>query len=224
MQYHTIFSGLIAFSICNTTLFAAEIPLNLDSPNWRTLEYKSIPSNTVLQADNALQIDIKDSASPLIYVFDQPQTFRTIQVKGEIIGNLPKIPTGYQQGEKGADDFAFRIGVVVGGSKTLNFAQKLLAAEWVTTLYNLAPAGEGIDHIQFLNLANPGAVEWEQRVHPLSKGLFIETIVKEIQNNQKFELDYKLAEPVRVLALWISSDGDDTASSYTVKLNNINYQ
>lgn len=223
MLKHFVLSSLLVSAIYSTNLYAAEVPLDLDRPNWQTLEYKGIPANTVRQTDDVVKIGVNASASPLIYVFDQPQSLKQIQVKGEIIGNLPGIPNELKQGEQGADDFAFRIGLVIAGTKRLNFAQKLIAADWVTTLYDLAPEGEGIDHVQFLNLANPGTTTWNQRVHPLSKGLFVETIVNKIHPNENFELNYTLPEATRVLALWISSDGDDTASSYTVKLNNINY-
>ena len=215
--------SLLTLCFNTTKLLAAEVPLDLDRPNWQTLTYKGIPVNTVQQAGDSIGIDVNASASPLIYVFDQPQTFRTIRVSGEFIGDLPDIPTGIWQGSPGADDFAFRIGLVISGSKTLNFAQKLIAADWVTTLYDLAPEGEGIDHIRFLNLANPGTIDWEKRDHPSSKGLFKETIVNTIQPNQTFELNHSLEQPLRVLALWISSDGDDTASSYRINLNNISY-
>jgi len=223
MKNSLFLCSLLAISFNTTGLLAEEVPLDLDRPNWQTLTYKGIPANTVQQAADSIHIDVNASASPLIYVFDQPQTFRTIRVSGEFIGDLPGIPTGIPQGKPGADDFAFRIGLVIAGSKTLNFAQKLIAADWVATLYDLAPEGEGIDYVRFLNLANPGAIDWEQRDHPSSKGLFRETIVSTIQSNRSFELDYALDQPTRVLALWISSDGDDTASSYRIKLNNISY-
>lgn len=225
MLKHCFSSSLLLLTIiCNPGLYAAEVPLDLDHPNWQTLEYKGIPPNTVRQIGDAVQIDVNASASPLIYVFNQPQELREMHVSGSIIGDLPDIRAGILQGDKNADDFAFRIGLVIAGSKTLNFAQKLVAADWVTTLYELAPEGEGIDHIQFLNLANPDTNAWRQRVHPSSKGLFVETIVDQIHADQDFMLDYALPEPTRVLALWISSDGDDTASSYTIKLNKISYQ
>lgn len=224
MMKYTSLPCLLLLTLFGASLQAAEVPLDLDRPNWQTLEYKGIPANTVLQASDGIQIQINASASPLIYVFDQPEALSSIQVRGGITGGLPAIPDESQQGDEGADDFAFRIGLVIAGDKTLSFAQKLIAADWVTTLYDLAPSGDGIEHVRFLNLANPGKTNIVQRAHPLSKGLFFETIVGEIQANQNFELDYSLDETTPVLALWISSDGDDTASSYTIKLNNISYQ
>lgn len=200
---------------------ALDVPLQLDNHSWQSLTYKNIKANTVSQTDNGFHIAVSASASPLIYVFEKPLTIQDIKVLGKM-GQLPVIPKGVHQGDKGADDFPFRLGLVMAGEKTLNFAEKLIAPKWVQTLYELAPKGTGVDHILFLNLANLGiSPSWKQRNHPRSKGLFKETIVKQIAPDQQFDLSYSLPQPASVLALWISSDGDDTASSYELTLDSI---
>jgi len=214
----------LALSLLTLNLQAAEVSLDLDQPNWQTLQYKNIPANTVSQQSTGIKIDVNASASPLIYVFDQPQDMKSIRVNGKIVGALPGLPAQVPQGEPGADDFAFRIGLVIAGNKRLNFAQRLIAADWVTTLYDLAGEKGGINYVQFLNLANPGNNNWTQRSHPDSKGLFIENIAGIAQPNQKFSLSYTLPESQSILALWISSDGDDTGARYTVELDTIRYE
>lgn len=211
-----IFSLLSSFSLCAS---AIEIPLQLDS-HWHALNYRSIAANSFSQTDKGLRIDVQASASPLIFTFDQPIDLQNIRVTGKM-GGLPDIPGGLQQGGEGADDFPFRLGLVLEGDKTLNYAQKLIAPKWVKTLYSLAPAGTGVDHVLFLNLANPGTLNWKAREHPGSKGLFKETIVKHIEANMPFEMHYTLPQSKPVLALWISTDGDDTGSSYSIDLHSI---
>ncbi len=212
---------ILAFILTPSTAFGLDIPLQLADQNWQSLHYKNIRANTVNQIEEGFEIEINSSASPLIYVLDEPQTVQEITVLG-MMGQLPVIPKGMQQGDQGADDFPFRLGLVLAGDKTLNFAEKLIAPQWVKTLYDLAPAGTGVDHVHFLNLANQGnTLSWKQRNHPHSKGLFKETIVKKIAPDEQFDLRYSLPQPVKVLALWISSDGDDTASQYSLTLNSI---
>jgi len=126
------------------------------------------------------------------------------------MGRLPVIPQGLKQGEKGADDFPFRLGLVLEGDKTLNFPQKLIVAQWVKILFDLAPVDTGIDRIMFLNLANPGTglSEKTQHEHSGGKGLFTETIIKQVAADGNFDFSYTLPMPEKVLALWISSDGE----------------
>ncbi len=203
--------------------WAMEVPLQLQHPGWQQLNYKRIPANRVNQLEGAIEIHIQQSASPLIYLFEQPVDLSKIRVSGQM-GALPVIPLGLVQGEPGADDFALRLGLVLEGEKRLNFAQRLIAAPWVRSLFELAPADTGIDQILFLNLANPGKLEWRQREHPAGQGLYTEYILKQVEAYQPFELEHELAMPERVLALWISADGDDTGSAYTLSIESIHYE
>jgi hypothetical protein len=139
------------------------------------------------------------------------------------MGQLPIIPKGVQQGDKGADDFPFRLGLVLEGEKKLNFGQKLIAAEWVKILFALAPPGTGIDHVKFLNLANPGYIGWQQRGQAGGKGLFTETIVDQVKPEENFDLNYTLPMPESVIAIWISADGDDTESNFSLTVNSISF-
>jgi hypothetical protein len=206
------------------TAVAISVPMQLDKQHWQALEYNNIRANRVSQVEQGLQIQVDGSASPLIYVFDQPQTIREISVMGAM-GRLPVIPQGLKQGEKGADDFPFRLGLVLEGDKKLNFPQKLIAAQWVKILFDLAPDDAGIDRIMFLNLANPGTGQSEKTQHEHSGGkdLFTETIIKQVAADENFDFSYTLPMPEKVLALWISSDGDDTGSNYVLTVNSISY-
>ena len=204
--------------------FAISVPMQLDKDHWQNLKYNNIPANQVTELAQGLQIQINASASPLIYVFEEAATINQVSVSG-MIGSLPVIPQGLKQGEKGADDFPFRLGLVLEGDKTLNFVQKLIATSWVKILFGLAPEEAGIDHIMFLNLVNPGFqyVPGTLREHPHSKGLYTETFVGQIAADQNFNFSYQLPMPKKVIALWISADGDDTGSSYTLTVNSISY-
>ncbi|MCP4009307.1 MAG: hypothetical protein GY726_07315 [Proteobacteria bacterium] len=203
---------------------AISVPMQLDKQHWHALEYHNIRANRVNQVEQGLRIQVDRSASPLIYVFDQPQTIHEISVTGAM-GRLPVIPQGLKQGEKGADDFPFRLGLVLEGDKTLNFAQKLIATQWVKILFDLAPDDTGIDRIMFLNLANPGIAQRDKVQHEQFGGqsLYTETIVEQVAAGENFDFRYTLPMPEKVLALWISSDGDDTGSSYVLTVNSISY-
>lgn len=214
------FLSIICAILISSPSFALDIPLQLNDENWQSLHYKNIDPNVITQKEQGFEIQVNNSASPLIYVFVQPLLIQNIKVSGSM-GDLPTIPADLTQGDKNADDFPFRIGLVLAGDKTLNFAQKLIAPNWVKTLYALAPKGYGIDHIAFLNLANPEEISWQSRDHPASKGLFNETIVAHIQPHEDFELKHDLPQSSEVIALWISADGDDTHSSFSLNLKSI---
>ena len=221
MKIIILLVSVLTISMVNFS-FAADVPLRLTDKRWQNLKYTSIEPNTLIQLDDGIKISVRESNSPLIYVFDKPQKITSVNVTG-YISDLPVFPDGKEQGEKGLDDFALRFGLVLQGRKRLNFAQKLFAAKWVKTLFNLAPPDTGIDHVLFLDLANPEATSWQQRDIKGGKGLMKEQIVNQINANEPFTLDHTFDHSLDVLAFWISSDGDDSKSIFEVTINSISY-
>ncbi len=202
---------------------ATEIPLSLETGAWQALTYTSVQSNVVKNTGDSMNIHIMGSASPLIYVFDQPQIIQSILASGSLSG-VPTLPKHAEQGDEGADDFALRIGLVLAGDKQLGPAQQLFAPKWIKTVYGLAPENTGIDHILFLNVAQSLQTGWQQRTHPNSEGLFVEHKVAEAMGAGTFLIDHTFDQTKQVIALWISADGDDTQSSFDVTIDSISYQ
>lgn len=199
---------------------AIAIPLNT-SNQWQVLKYNNLPSHKVVFTDSGLLVDVKSSASPLVYPLKSTTPVNKIRVSGTI---EKKIIFKNLQGSKNNDDFALRIGLVVKGKQTLSFAKKLVAPSWVKSLFALAPKGTGVDHIYFLNAAQDENAHGKIRNHPLSK------LIKE--NNKwllkfdkngiaKFDFSTELPSPKKTLAIWISIDGDDTKSNFKTKITNL---
>lgn len=188
-----------------------------DRPQWQTLSYKNIPANQVRFADNALIIQVDGSASPLIYPFSQPLRADSIAMRLSVDGYLNL--DGQKQGESGADDFVFRLGVVYRGDKRLSTWQHVFAPEWVKTLFRLAPEDTGIDYIGFFNVYSDDRLAARQRSHP-SSNLIIEQFVSK-RSDDPMLLQFYPNKEQDILALWISSDGDDTDSSYLINLSDL---
>ena len=197
---------------------ATEIPVS-DLQRWTSLSFSSIPANTVSVQDGNLHIAVKQSASPLVYKLDEPLAVRSVAVKARWSGAL-NIPPGAVQGEAGADDFILKLGIVEAGDRTLNWLQRRIAANWIQELFKLAPKGTGVERINFLSTTQQQNLLGSRRVHPLSDLLY-ESRITYLESPGEFEMVYQFAEPVVVLGLWISSDGDDTGSSFELSIERI---
>ncbi len=191
------------------------IPLN-DPRGWELLAYKNIQANTVTWSKRGMEITVKNSASPVIYPLSSPKRVRKVAFKGTLRGGLV-FPPGLTQGERGADDFVLRIGLVLSGTARLGWFERKIAPDWVLKLQSLAPKDAGIEKVLFLNLSSQ-KLPWTQRVHPLSK-YFEERIVGEA--SAEFSIEETLVRPVDVVALWISVDGDDTKEGFSVTLSEL---
>jgi hypothetical protein len=165
-----------------------------------------------------LQIMVDKSAMPLIYPLPSQVRVAAVRVRGRIEGKLD-VPA-QRQGEKGFDDYAFRIGLVEPGERTLGFVQRPFAAAWVRKLFDLAPKGGGISHIRFYNVGADASQLGRRRQHPASE-LLLEEVVAVPRPDGRFDFEHRLDPPLATLALWLSTDGDDTGSRYTVWVEQI---
>jgi len=196
------------------------LPLN-EQTNWQVLQYSGLPPHRVRFSKAGLEMMIEGSAMPLIYPLSGRLRVSSIRVKGRVEGTL-QVPPG-RQGEKTFDDYVFRIGLVEPGERTLNFVQRQLAAAWVRKLFELAPKGSGISKIHFFNVGAERSQIGRQRQHPLSD-LIVEKVVAVPRPDGRFDFAHRLERPLETIAIWLSSDGDDTGSKFTVLVEQIELQ
>lgn len=203
----------------NTLVLAGAIALPVQQEgNWQLLEYNRLDANQVIFTDQGMAVTVDQSASPIIYPLDNPQTVTRVTVTGNL-SNLLNVPAD-RQGQQGSDDFPLKIGLVVAGDKTLNGLQKFFSAKWIQKLFDLAPEGTGVDGIYFLIAVQYEGLLGQQRQHPLSN-LIYENNVWLLDKAGDFTLTYSLENPQKVIAVWLSIDGDDTQSSYTTTIKSL---
>lgn len=211
----TLFSLFITFAAPS---LAFDIPVaSLD--DWQVLEFRKIPANTVAVNSGALDIAVDKSASPLVYKLAAPLTVTAVTVDANWAGAI-NIPENAVQGEDGADDFVLKLGIVEAGDRRLNWLQRRIAADWLQQLFKLAPAGAGVRRINFLSTTQQPELLGSTRVHPLNDLLF-ETRVTYLPSPGEFTMSYRFPGPVDVLGVWISADGDDTASTFDLEIRRI---
>lgn len=200
-------------------LLAGAIALPLQMPaDWQLLEYSDLPANAVEFGAAGMAVRVEASASPIVYPLPRPTRIERIEVSGHL-DRLLALEPGVQ-GSRAGDDFALKLGLVVAGDKTLNPVQRLFSADWIRQLYALAPDGAGIDRIEFFNAVQDPALLGLWRRHPLSE-LIVENNVWLIDAPGEFRLSQRLDEPLEIVAIWLSIDGDDSGSRYTTLIRDL---
>lgn len=195
-------------------LLAAALIVPTDSlDGWTQLKFNKIPANQVSTETGQIKIVVKSSASPLVYRLPKIETIESFNFEMSAEGQLPKDATG-----NFGEDFVFRLGLVATGEKTLSRLQRLIAADWVKKLFDLSPAGVGLDKIYFYNVAQSNTSVGLSRPHPKTE-LMSEFIFAGLNAENKYE--HRLEKPVKVAAIWLSTDGDDTSSSYSLTLKSL---
>jgi hypothetical protein len=179
---------------------------------WQPLQYRGIAPHRIRFTPAGLEVGVEGSAMPLVYPLPVPARVTSVKVRGRVVEGSLRMAPG-RQGEKEADDYVFRLGIVEPGTRTLNFLQRQVAPAWIRKLFDLAPQGGGISRIHFYNVGAEPAHLGRERQHPLSD-LIVEKVVTLPRADGRFDFTHVLERPLEAVALWLSADGDDTQSHY----------
>ncbi|BCS32438.1 hypothetical protein TBR22_A16520 [Luteitalea sp. TBR-22] len=182
---------------------------------WEVLRYRGIPPHVVDFGAEGLRVEVNASAAPLVYPLDSPRWVRGLRAEGRVVGALRT--DARRQGERGADDYALRVGLVEVGTRRPGWLERKVAPAWVQRLFALAPPDLGIAGIRFFNVAVSPSQIGQSRQHPAS-ALISERVVAAPNANGGFTITVDLDAPLETAAVWISVDGDDTRSRYTLAL------
>ena len=209
---------VVFITLLSTTALAIDVPVS-DLERWTTLPFNRIPANSVSVSDGAMHIAVDRSASPLVHKLDRPVRITGVSVVARWEGDL-RIPEGATQGDEDTDDFVLKLGIGEAGDRTLNWIQRRIAADWIKQLFRLAPEGTGVDRINFLSTTKTKSQLGSSRTHPLND-LLHETRITYLDGPGDFEMTHRFEAPVETLGLWISSDGDNTGSTFDLYIERI---
>jgi hypothetical protein len=188
---------------------------------WQFLKYRQIPSNTFHCTSAGLVIGVTNSAAPAVFPLTNELHVVGFSVSGKISGSLNVTPD--KQGEKEFDDFTLRLGLVEPGTRTLSWWEKLTAADWVKKLFSLAPPGMGISKIHSYNVGTVAAQIGRSWAYD-SDVPMEQTVVAVPDADGHFTFTNRFNQPFKVIAVWISSDGDDTHSLFVVTLKRVEFK
>lgn len=209
---------VISLLLISTSLTYANETVSFTPNKWEVLQYSGIKANQVNFNNNAMTIKVNQSAGPLVYQLNKPQVVKEIIIDADILGKLKLNKT--KQGDKSNDDFTLRVGLVYQGKRKLGFMQKQMAPGWIKKLFSLAPKNLGVSHVEFFTVFQDQRLANTKRTHPLSD-LLVENFVVQQPANGKLKTRFTVPSNKTALAVWISSDGDDTKSAFSVRLNQL---
>ena len=142
------------------------IPLH-DDEGWQLLRYRDIPPHAVDFTPLGLRIQVENSAAPFVYPLSAPMAVSRLTVRGRVDGALRL--AWQRQGSEGFDDYVFKAGLVLTGSRRLGRFRRMFAPAWVRTLYGLALPDQGISIVRFFNVGIDPDQVGQRRVHPLTR-------------------------------------------------------
>ncbi len=190
------------------------VPVN-DAAIWKEVSFSKIKPNKVSFSKEGLLVEVNESASPLVYRLPKKEKITDLSFKLILKeGSLPP-----QQGF--GEDFYMRLGLIAEGQNKLTGVKKFFAADWIKTLFSLVSDDSGLDKIYFFNVGNVAQQMNSSRMHPKSD-LMSESVVQTISAiSSDITIEKKLTLPLIVHGLWLSIDGDDTKSKFSILIKEI---
>lgn len=185
-----------------TLLLGAMLQLPLrDQGVWRHVSFANTKTNDVAFTEKGLELDVKDSASPLFYALPEPVVVSSVSARGTVDGVPPA----------DSDDSVFRLGLAVSGGETVSWLKRVFLPKWVKELLELAPERK-FSHVEFFFVGD--------RARDRSKYMK-ETPVAALATPGAFEFSKELASPLSVFGVWLQADGDDSHSAFHLVLGEV---
>ncbi len=186
---------------------------------WEIIKYRKIKANSTRLQNDHVEIDVNQSAGSIIHTLKTPLYLEEVQMNFDHSGllNLTKVT----QGEDGGDDFLLRVGLIYEGEETLGFFTRKLAADWLINIFDKAPKGSGISQIVFHNVVSDKSLLGKEGKSSASKYMYNKNSFLAKRN---LNLKIKPARKKKIIAIWLCTDGDETKSSFKIKLSNFRYK
>lgn len=164
--------------------------------------------------DNGLLINVDNSASFLMQAYAAVKAVQQVSFEWKSEG-LPAIKNATQESQRQGDDAVFKLGLLI---ETPDAISDVLFISWMRRVDSLLkfPSEK-----MFFLVADAKHAAGQHWPGPYNSRVTM-IAMHNIDGEQGWhKASYQFPEPVKVVAIWLMADGDDTASSFTVHIKNI---
>ena len=183
------------------------IPVD-NKDNFLDLKYKKLKPNTV-EITEQVKVSVKETASPLFYKIDPPQTFKEVEIEGSV-----RIIKKLTSEEK---DSYFQLGVVYEGDYRPGSFVRSFLPEWLLKILDINDK-YGVGFIDFNHFSNNNTqMDKEDSVRDIKMKF---KTVGTIDENGVFSSTFKLRNK-KILGLWLRADGDDHQGEFQTTIKKL---
>jgi hypothetical protein len=205
--------------LCKNTLstVAQAEAIVLQADNFEHLQFNKIKASTYTFHDQLLQIDVEKSASFLMLPFDAVKKINRVSFEWRSEGR-PQIDSPQHEEQRKGDDAVFKLGLL---QKSEDSILNPFLPPWMKRVEALLkyPSENMINLVAAAKHA-PG----EQWPNPYNKRVTTIAVGSVSSGQGWMQASYQFAQPVDVVGLWLMADGDNTGSSFSTYIKNINIE
>lgn len=164
--------------------------------------------------DNGLLIKVDNSASFLMQAFTVVKPVKRVSFEWKSDA-LPAIQDAAHESRRQGDDAVFKLGLLVENPDAVS---DVFLLSWMRRVDALLQFPS--DEMFFLvaGAKHAGGRRW---TGPYNRRVTMISMDNVVDSQGWNQASYLFSEPVKVVAIWLMADGDDTASSFTAHIRNI---
>jgi len=181
------------------------------------IRFGKIKANSIVFKNQLLRIDVDESASLLMMPFDEVKTIRQVRFKWKLEGEVLTRNAKHETRRDG-DDAAFKLGLLLrSGSAFPNpFVPK-----WLKRVKALLKFPSR-DMVYLTAGARHAA--GEQWTSPYNERVTMIAVDSLSDEAGWWQVDHHFDQPKEAVAIWLMADGDDTHSSFTSQIKDIEFR
>ena len=189
-------------------------PVALQVSAFKHITFKNIPATTYSDAAGVLTMKVDKSSSVLVLPFDAERTITNVKFSWRLNGVVSTKNAEHEKTKKG-DDFPLRIGLMVSGpAPTVPF----FAPAWIKAVRDSVKLpSDKLIYLVAGTKSAPGTT-WES---PYASSIGTVALQSSpIAGSDWQAVDYR-SEATKITGIWVMADGDNTASSFTTEIRDL---
>ena len=198
---------------CGNSLHAE--PININANNTQHIQFKRIAATQYRFEKESLKIKVDKSASFLLLPFKQKKIVHTVIFDWQLESGKLNIVDAAEELQRKGDDSVFKLGLIIEGEPRL---LNPFAPDWVRQVNAaLAFPSEMMTYI----VADAKHAAGERWPNPYNENIEMIAARERKLDAGWSEARHHFSEPVSVVGLWLMADGDNSQSTFNVRLKNI---
>jgi hypothetical protein len=207
-------AGFSLILFCNEVLRAE--PVTINANNTQHIQFKHIAPTQYRFENGTLNAEVNNSASFLLLPFKHKKIVRAVSFDWKLDTGKLNITDDTEETKRAGDDSVFKLGLMLAAQTQSSLP--FFAPDWLKQVRAaLSFPSEMIIYI----VAGAKHAAGEHWINPYNRR--IEMIAAESRKLDSgwYEANYDLKQPESVVGLWLMSDGDNSQSTFKVRIKNI---
>ena len=210
----------LLYAVALSSVAQAEV-VSLRADNFEHIKFRKIKANIHVLKNQQLKIEVDNSASFLMLPFESVRQVHKVSFQWRSEG-VPLIKNSQHELKRSGDDAVFKLGLLL---KADNDPINPFVPAWLKQVRKLLKLpSEKMTYLVADARHKPGE-KWTNPYNRRVTMIAVKSTADDEGDNRGWQQSsYQFELPLDIVAIWLMADGDNTHSSFTTHIKNINVE